>query len=76
MTLNDFTTIDQLEQFLDGSEICQYQPDASKDERYQWVQKNPRPIPLYNAHQARERRAYSLPEEDQRVLPTTDDTPD
>ena len=39
MTLNDFTTIDQLERFLDSSEICQYQADASKDERYQWVQK-------------------------------------
>ncbi len=39
MTLDDLTTIDQLEQFLDGSKICHYQPEASKDERYQWIQK-------------------------------------
>lgn len=38
MTLKDYTTIEQLECFLNSSEICQYHPDGSKDERYQWIQ--------------------------------------
>jgi transposase len=39
MTLKDLTTIKQLEQFLDGTQICTYEVLSSKDERYQWIQK-------------------------------------
>lgn len=39
MTLNDLTSIEQLERFLDGSQVCHYEPCSSKDERYQWIQK-------------------------------------
>lgn len=39
MTLNTLTTPAQLEQFLDGTQVCSYEVLSSKDERYQWVQK-------------------------------------
>jgi transposase InsO family protein len=39
MTLNALTTPAQLEQFLDGAQVCSYEVLSSKDERYQWVQK-------------------------------------
>jgi hypothetical protein len=38
MTLKDLTTIDQIEQFLIGSQICLYDVLSSKDERYKWIQ--------------------------------------
>ena len=38
MTLDQLTTIEQLQRFLDGSESCTYQPLSDKDERYRWVQ--------------------------------------
>ena len=39
MTLNELTTIEQLEHFLDGSQICSYEVLSTKDERYAWTQK-------------------------------------
>ncbi|MFT5084898.1 MAG: hypothetical protein ACI9Y1_002954 [Lentisphaeria bacterium] len=39
MTIDTFTAIDQLEQFLTGAEIYHYQPLDSKDDRYTWLQK-------------------------------------
>lgn len=38
MTLDQLTTIEQLQRFLNGSESCTYQPLSDKDERYRWVQ--------------------------------------
>lgn len=40
MTLKELTTIDQLEQFLAGSQICVYEVHSGADERYQWIQNN------------------------------------
>lgn len=39
MTLDQLTTIEQLERFLDGSTPCTYQPLEDKDDRYRWVQR-------------------------------------
>ena len=39
MKLSNLTTIDQLEQFLDGSQACAYDVQSSKDEQYTWVRK-------------------------------------
>jgi transposase InsO family protein len=40
MTLKKLTTIEQLERFLDGSQICSYEVLSDKDERYHWIQKS------------------------------------
>jgi hypothetical protein len=40
MTLKELTTIDQLEQFLAGSQICVYEVHSGADERYRWIQNN------------------------------------
>lgn len=37
MTLNQLTTIDQLECFLDGSQVCAYEVKSDKRSRYQWI---------------------------------------
>lgn len=39
MTLNQLTTVDQLQDFLDGTQICAYKVLSSKDEQYQWIQR-------------------------------------
>ena len=38
MPLKELTTIDQLEQFLNGSQICVYEVHSGADERYQWIE--------------------------------------
>lgn len=39
MTLNDLTTIEQLERLLEGAGVCRHKVLDSKDGRYQWVRK-------------------------------------
>ncbi len=38
MTLDKLTSIQQLEQFLDGTQRCAYEVLSSKDEQYLWIQ--------------------------------------
>ncbi len=38
MKLNELTTIEQLQSFLDGTQICVYEVHSSKDARYNWIQ--------------------------------------
>lgn len=38
MTLNQLATIEQLEQFLDGSQACIYEMAGDKDSGYQWIE--------------------------------------
>ncbi len=38
MTLDKLTTLQQLEQFLDGAQRCAYEVLSSKDEQYLWIQ--------------------------------------
>ena len=38
MTLDQLTTIDQVDKFLEGSAPCTYHPLSDKDERYKWIQ--------------------------------------
>ncbi len=39
MILSDLTTIEQLEQFLQGSQTCAYTILSNKNERYRWIRK-------------------------------------
>lgn len=39
MNLSNLTTIEQLEQFLQGTQPCAYTILSSKDERYKWIHK-------------------------------------
>jgi hypothetical protein len=39
MSFSDFTTIEHLEHFLQGTQPCVYTILSSKDERYEWIQK-------------------------------------
>ena len=39
MTLKQLTTIDAVEQFLDGTQEVAFSLATSKQERYRWVQK-------------------------------------
>jgi hypothetical protein len=39
MTIDKLTTIEQLEHFLSGSQVCIYEVAGDKNERYQWIQR-------------------------------------
>ncbi len=38
MNLDQLTSIDDIERFLDGSQAVVYAVGTSKDERYKWIQ--------------------------------------
>ena len=68
MKLDDLRSIDQLRDFLEGTQDVAFAVLTGKDERYRWMQHDSDQVSLSAIVESRQRHCDPLPDEDERIF--------